>query len=155
MQSYGLELTDTIVDAGESAKSLDRPWLQRALGMLKAGDAEALLVLKLDRLTRSVVDLGTLVDRYVAPGSPRCSALANRSTVMPVTPSAFESFIERYHDKLSFFSRRLTRRGMRPGFSASASSRESFHPRSRGGQTGNARGLRRNSWHCGNSRLRC
>src|SRR5437899_12424104 len=51
-----------------STKSLDRPGLQRALGMLKAGDAEALLVVKLDRLTRSVVDLGTLVERYFAPG---------------------------------------------------------------------------------------
>jgi DNA invertase Pin-like site-specific DNA recombinase len=36
--------------------------------MLKAGEAEALLVVKLDRLTRSVVDLGTLVERYFAPG---------------------------------------------------------------------------------------
>ncbi len=65
---YDLELAEMIVDAGESAKSLDRPGLKRALGMLKAGDAEALLVVKLDRLTRSVVDLGTLVERYFAPG---------------------------------------------------------------------------------------
>jgi site-specific DNA recombinase len=65
---YDLELAETIVDAGESAKSLDRPGLQRALSMLKAGKADALLVVKLDRLTRSVVDLGTLVDRYFAPG---------------------------------------------------------------------------------------
>jgi site-specific DNA recombinase len=65
---YDLEVVEVIVDAGESAKSLDRPGLQRALGMLKAGTAEALLVVKLDRLTRSVVDLGTLVDRYFAPG---------------------------------------------------------------------------------------
>jgi site-specific DNA recombinase len=65
---YDLELLEVIVDAGESAKSLDRPGLQRALGMLKAGAAEALLVVKLDRLTRSVVDLGSLVERYFAPG---------------------------------------------------------------------------------------
>jgi hypothetical protein len=65
---YDLELAEVIVDAGESAKSLDRPGLKRALGMLKAGEAEALLVVKLDRLTRSVVDLGTLVERYFAPG---------------------------------------------------------------------------------------
>jgi hypothetical protein len=32
------------------------------------GAADALLVVKLDRLTRSVVDLGTLVERYFAPG---------------------------------------------------------------------------------------
>lgn len=57
-QLYDLELVDTIVDAGESAKSLERPGLKRALTMLKAGEAEALLVVKLDRLTRSVVDLG-------------------------------------------------------------------------------------------------
>jgi DNA invertase Pin-like site-specific DNA recombinase len=61
---YGLDLVDVIVDAGESAKSLERPGLQRALGMLKAGAAEALLVVKLDRLTRSVRDLGELVERY-------------------------------------------------------------------------------------------
>jgi DNA invertase Pin-like site-specific DNA recombinase len=65
---YDLELAEVIVDAGESAKSLDRPGLKRALGMLKAGEAEALLVVKLDRLTRSVVDLGTLVEQYFTPG---------------------------------------------------------------------------------------
>jgi DNA invertase Pin-like site-specific DNA recombinase len=65
---YELDLVEVIVDAGQSAKSLDRPGLQRALAMLKAGEAEALLVVKLDRLTRSVVDLGTMVERYFAPG---------------------------------------------------------------------------------------
>ncbi len=63
---YGLELVDVIVDAGVSAKTLGRPGLSRALGMLTTGDAEALLVVKLDRLTRSVRDLGTLVESYFA-----------------------------------------------------------------------------------------
>lgn len=67
-QLYDLELVDTTVDAGESAKSLDRPGLKRAVAVLKAAQAEALLVVKLDRLTRSVVDLGTLVEGYFAPG---------------------------------------------------------------------------------------
>ncbi len=49
---YDLELLEVIVDAGESAKSLERPGLKRPLGMLKAGEAEALPVVKLDRLTR-------------------------------------------------------------------------------------------------------
>ncbi len=35
--------------------------------MLKAGEADALLVVKLDRLTRSVRDLGRLVEKYFAP----------------------------------------------------------------------------------------
>ena len=65
---YDLDLVEVIVDAGESAKSLDRPGLQRALAMLKTGQADALLVVKLDRLTRSVVDLGKLIETYFAPG---------------------------------------------------------------------------------------
>lgn len=63
---YDLELVEIIVDAGVSAKTLQRPGLDRALGMLRAGQADALLVTKLDRLTRSVRDLGTLVERYFA-----------------------------------------------------------------------------------------
>lgn len=65
---YDLELVDVVVDAGVSAKSLNRPGLERVLGMLKSGKADALLVVKLDRLTRSVRDLGELVERYFAPG---------------------------------------------------------------------------------------
>ncbi|MBI2377536.1 MAG: recombinase family protein [Deltaproteobacteria bacterium] len=61
---YDLDLVEVIVDAGASAKTLDRPGLQRALGMVKSKKVDALLVLKLDRLTRSVVDLGTLVADY-------------------------------------------------------------------------------------------
>jgi len=67
-QLYDLELVEVIVDAGESAKSLDRPGLQRALAMLREGRAEALLVAKLDRLTRSVVHLGELLEEYFATG---------------------------------------------------------------------------------------
>jgi len=63
---YGLELVEVIVDAGLSAKTLDRPGLSRALAMLRSGDAAALLVVKLDRLTRCVADLGTLVEDYFA-----------------------------------------------------------------------------------------
>ena len=65
---YDLDLIEVIFDAGESAKTLDRPGLQRALSMLKTGKADALLVVKLDRLTRSVVDLGKLIETYFAPG---------------------------------------------------------------------------------------
>jgi len=52
-QLYELDLVEVVVDAGVSAKTLDRPGLGKALGMLKAKQAEALLVVKLDRLTRS------------------------------------------------------------------------------------------------------
>lgn len=61
---YDLELVETVVDSGVSAKTLDRPGLQRALGMLARGEADALVVVKLDRLTRSVSDLGVLVEKH-------------------------------------------------------------------------------------------
>jgi len=61
---YDLDLVAIEVDAGVSAKSLDRPALARALGMLRSGKAKALLVVKLDRLTRSVRDLADLVDEF-------------------------------------------------------------------------------------------
>jgi DNA invertase Pin-like site-specific DNA recombinase len=67
-QLYDLDLAEVIVDKGLSAKTLNRPGLQRALAMLKSGAADALLVVKLDRLTRSVADLATLVERYFASG---------------------------------------------------------------------------------------
>ena len=61
---YDLDLVAVKVDAGESAKSLDRPALREAFAMLDAGEADALLVVKLDRLTRSVRDLGESVERF-------------------------------------------------------------------------------------------
>ena len=61
---YDHELVEVVVDAGQSAKSLNRPGLQQALGMLRRGEAQGLLVLKLDRLTRSVRDLGELLETY-------------------------------------------------------------------------------------------
>ncbi len=59
-----LDLVEIVSDRGVSARTLERPGLARALGMLDAGEAGALLVTKLDRLTRSVRDLGELVERY-------------------------------------------------------------------------------------------
>lgn len=61
-----LDLVAVCEDRGLSAKSLARPGLQQALAMLESGNASGLVVTKLDRLTRSVKDLGDLVDRYFA-----------------------------------------------------------------------------------------
>lgn len=59
-----LEIVACIEDAGESAKTLKRPGLQRALALLRAGEADGIVVAKLDRLTRSVRDLSILLDDY-------------------------------------------------------------------------------------------
>ena len=65
---YDLELVEVIVDAGVSAKSFHRPGLQRALSLLRKGKAQGLLVAKLDRLTRSMRDLGALVENELVKG---------------------------------------------------------------------------------------
>lgn len=65
---YDLELVAIEVDAGLSAKTLERPALQSALRRLEKGEARVLVVMKLDRLTRSVRDLGVLVEKYFAKG---------------------------------------------------------------------------------------
>jgi DNA invertase Pin-like site-specific DNA recombinase len=63
-----LTLVEICEDQGLSAKSLERPGLKQALAMLRAGRADVLLITKLDRLTRSVKDLGQLVDSYFLAG---------------------------------------------------------------------------------------
>ena len=62
---YDLDIIDFVIETG-SAKNLDRDGLQGALAQIKAGKADALIVVKLDRLTRSVADLGYLVETYFA-----------------------------------------------------------------------------------------
>jgi site-specific DNA recombinase len=61
---YGLDLVAVEEDAGVSAKSLDRPALTRALAMLDAGEADGLVIAKLDRLSRSVGDWDRLIADY-------------------------------------------------------------------------------------------
>ena len=61
---YDLELVAMIEDAGQSGKTLKRDGLQRALTMLRKGKAGGIVIAKLDRLTRSVVDGGTLIADY-------------------------------------------------------------------------------------------
>jgi DNA invertase Pin-like site-specific DNA recombinase len=60
----GAGLFDVIVDGGESAKSLNRPGLQRLLDLINGGKVESVIVAKLDRLTRSVKDLCGLLELF-------------------------------------------------------------------------------------------
>ena len=57
-------LAEIIVEAGESAKSLNRPGMQRLLALVDSGDVNAVIIAKLDRLTRSVKDLCELLERF-------------------------------------------------------------------------------------------
>jgi DNA invertase Pin-like site-specific DNA recombinase len=60
----GREVDEFIVDAGESAKSLRRPGMIRLLEGVKNGSIGAVIVLKLDRATRSVKDLLHLIEVF-------------------------------------------------------------------------------------------
>ena len=64
----GAEVLDVIQDAGESAKSLQRPGMARLLAMVDAGEVQVVIIAKLDRLTRSVKDLADLLERFTKHG---------------------------------------------------------------------------------------
>ena len=66
---YDLELTEVIIDAGESAKTLNRDGIQKAIELLSSGAVEGLVVTKLDRLTRSIRDLNTLLEDVFSKSS--------------------------------------------------------------------------------------
>lgn len=80
----GLELVRVEVDDGYSAKTLERPALARALAELDAGNAGAIVVYKLDRLSRSVRDLLALVEERFAEGGCALHVVVERiDTVSP------------------------------------------------------------------------
>src|SRR6202171_712509 len=64
----GAELSEIIVESGESAKSLNRPGMAKLLALVDAGKVKAVIVAKLDRLTRSVKDLCELLERFERRG---------------------------------------------------------------------------------------
>jgi DNA invertase Pin-like site-specific DNA recombinase len=52
-----------VEDAGYSAKDLRRPGIQKALEALRSREADVLVVSKLDRLSRSMLDFSLLMER--------------------------------------------------------------------------------------------
>jgi site-specific DNA recombinase len=102
---YDLTLVDIVVDAGQSAKTLDRPGLARALALLDAGRAAGLLVAKLDRLTRSVADA---IDTRTAAGRLVLNVL------MSVAQWERETIVERTRDAMRHKKGRAERVGQVP-----------------------------------------
>ena len=60
----GLALVEIIQDAGISGKTMDRPGISRVLKMVESGEAEAVIVYKLDRLSRKTLDNLTLIESF-------------------------------------------------------------------------------------------
>ena len=67
-EALDIDLMSIEVDAGHSGKSLNRPAMQKILSKIQAKQIEAVVILKLDRLTRSVRDLGFLVELFEKTG---------------------------------------------------------------------------------------
>jgi DNA invertase Pin-like site-specific DNA recombinase len=58
----GWKLLEVVEDAGYSGRDLRRPGVQEALSVLAEGGADALVVAKLDRLSRSMLDFASLMN---------------------------------------------------------------------------------------------
>jgi DNA invertase Pin-like site-specific DNA recombinase len=64
----GWQSVETVEDRGYSARDLRRPGIQAALDALARGEASALVVSKLDRLSRSMLDFTALMARAQREG---------------------------------------------------------------------------------------
>jgi DNA invertase Pin-like site-specific DNA recombinase len=78
--AMGFDVSEVIRDAGESAKSLQRPGMARILADVRAGSIERVIVLKLDRLTRSTRDLADLLELFAKADAALVSVTENLDT---------------------------------------------------------------------------
>ena len=66
--TFGLDLGEIIEDAGASAKTLRRPGMGRLLNMVDAGEVGAIVIYKLDRAFRSMMDALVTMEHLDAGG---------------------------------------------------------------------------------------
>jgi DNA invertase Pin-like site-specific DNA recombinase len=69
LKRRGWKLNRLIRDEGVSGKSLERPGLIEALKLIAAGEVDGLVVAKLDRLSRSVIDFALLLEWFEEAGA--------------------------------------------------------------------------------------
>jgi DNA invertase Pin-like site-specific DNA recombinase len=62
-ERQGWELVEIHADTASGKSTNGRPGLEAALGAVESGEAHSLVVAKLDRLSRSLLDFATLVER--------------------------------------------------------------------------------------------
>jgi DNA invertase Pin-like site-specific DNA recombinase len=91
----GWQLVQVIEDAGWSAKDLRRPGIRAALEVLESGDAKALVVAKLDRLSRSLLDFTKLITTAQKQSWALVALDCNVDTSTP-TGEAMASMVETF-----------------------------------------------------------
>ena len=89
-QLHDHEVVAVVEDAGASGKSLNRPGMQRVLQAVDHGEVEVVVVAKLDRATRSVRDLGELLERF----NRSKVALASVSEHLDTSTAAGKAFLD-------------------------------------------------------------
>lgn len=75
-----LILSEIISDEAESAKTLKRPGIARLLAEVRDGHVASVVVLKLDRLTRSVRDLADILDLFAKTSTALISVMEHLDT---------------------------------------------------------------------------
>jgi len=78
--ALGWEVSEVVRDAGASAKSLKRPGIDRIIAGVRAGEIDRVIILKLDRATRSTRDLATLLDLFAKHGAALVSVSEHLDT---------------------------------------------------------------------------
>ena len=81
---HALELTEMIVDAGESAKSLHRPGVQSLLDAVHGKQCDAVVIHKLDRLFRNTQDALNSAQDFDKRGVALCSITEQLDTSTPM-----------------------------------------------------------------------
>jgi DNA invertase Pin-like site-specific DNA recombinase len=79
----GLELLEVVTDR-ESGRGLERPGLTYAMRQIAEGKASGLIVSDLRRLSRSIVDLGALMERFRTAGAALVALDLGVDTSTPV-----------------------------------------------------------------------
>jgi site-specific DNA recombinase len=80
----GWDLADTLVDFDEFSGDLDRPGVERVLNLVKNKQVGAVIVTKLDRLTRSTRDCITLIELFNKKNVALVSMAENLDTKSPM-----------------------------------------------------------------------
>ncbi len=65
---YGLDLAEILIDEGRSGKDMDRPAMRELMERVERGEADAVVVYKLDRLSRDTVDTLLFQRQMIALG---------------------------------------------------------------------------------------
>ncbi len=78
--AMGFALSEVVRDAGESGKSLQRPGMAQILAGVRSGNIGRVVVLKLDRLTRSTRDLADVLELFAKADAALVSVSENLDT---------------------------------------------------------------------------